>query len=1252
MKSLNGRIVRCVVPVVFGLAIVGIAWWNYTQPPLELFGRPVLTRLKFKLGVDLVGGTILVYEVDPDKKPESYSQEDMVAALKRRLDPADLFNITIRPLSQTRIEIILPTGGRHQADAGEGRRALTEDDVERIKELIQRVGSLDFRILANKHDDEAAINASREFFTKAADSWKEFVTTVGNRWPDVKKEAGEKDKTTIDDVAPGDLDELTDLILRRNPKEDRATVRQYLRANFKPNDQLQALLKRAEAGMPPPAPEGPDGRTFKISLADGDHRVTYSWVEIGKSELHSLRLNNDARGGAIWQAAARARNDSKLFDNQAVGEEGHRVPPGTRGWETVIFSRKVLNKDRLSKKDRDDGKQIEYFFLTRDAEPGKEVTGKHLALAKEGMDDKGKIAVDFRFNTRGGNLFYELTTANKPESEDRGGGRRHLAITLDGQIMSAPSLNAVIRDSGQIHGSFTKVEVDTLVNILRAGALPATLKPQPVSENTMGATLGDDTIRAGTRSVGLSFLVVLAFMVAYYRFAGFVASVALLANLILTIAFMVVVNATFTLPGLAGLVLSVAMAVDANVLIYERLREERDKGASLALALRNGYDRSFATIIDTHLSSIFTGVVLYVVGNDQLKGFSVSLVAGLIISLFTSLYMTRTMFDVWLARGWLKQLSMGRLFSRTNIDFMAVRHYFFTASLLLTLAGGGLFLLRGKAGLNMDFVGGTVYSGQTTEFVVLSDPDRPGHSLRELLGEERQAERLALAKDPLQVEGDSNIWLLTYKEGGETRRVFIPEKVTPEQLRARAEVLPDVSLELIYHSSEELTSDAGSKLFTVRTTEKAYDVVASSISRLLGDKLQRTRLKGWMVERAVVVFPQPVALARAREVLVPALRKAGLVAGAAAPASPGAVGKAAAAAGGAAVAAAPKAPSPGDSLVTGREEVKKGQFRSVLITLTAPAEGDKLAAALASLAGGKEKSIESFQLDEARLVLDGQAYASQVRALLERELRSPSRSSLQVNVDGLVGDDRDRRYEEMQIKLSAPVQGEVFVQGMKSFGDALADRPLPVRLENFDSQLAAATQTRALSAILASWVALLFYVWFRFGNWTFGLAAILCLVHDILFTLGLVALCHYAFQYTPWLANALLLRDFKVDLPAVAALLTLVGYSINDKIVVYDRMREVRGKRPDLTPAIINDSINQALSRTMLTGLSVLLVLLVLFVFGGEGIHLFAFVMLIGLVVGTYSSVYVASPLLLIFGEGQRSGEARERAQRPAVTER
>jgi SecD/SecF fusion protein len=156
------------------------------------------------------------------------------------------------------------------------------------------------------------------------------------------------------------------------------------------------------------------------------------------------------------------------------------------------------------------------------------------------------------------------------------------------------------------------------------------------------------------------------------------------------------------------------------------------------------------------------------------------------------------------------------------------------------------------------------------------------------------------------------------------------------------------------------------------------------------------------------------------------------------------------------------------------------------------------------------------------------------------------------------------------------------------------------------------------------------------GLMTFGLAALLCLIHDLFFTLGVIAFCHYFAEFIPGLAGIFLIQDFKIDLPAVAALLTLVGYSVNDTIVVFDRIREVRGRNPGLSEQLINKSINQTLSRTIWTSFTIFLVVVVLYLFGGEGVHLFAFIMVMGVIVGTYSSIFVASPLLLILGEGRQ----------------
>ncbi len=258
-------------------------------------------------------------------------------------------------------------------------------------------------------------------------------------------------------------------------------------------------------------------------------------------------------------------------------------------------------------------------------------------------------------------------------------------------------------------------------------------------------------------------------MIVYYRFAGLVASVALLANLVLTVGFMVAVQATFTLPGLAGLVLMLGMAVDANVLIYERLREERERGASLAMAIRNGYERALPTIIDTHLSSIFTAIVLYVVGNDQLKGFGVSLTVGLIISLFTSLYVTRLFFDFWLSKGWLHKLSMLRLFAKPNIDFMGIRNIMFVATIVLAVLGIALFIGRLPNDLNIDFVGGTAYGGKLTKGVTIQE-------LRGLVDEPNQKKWLGDVQAKEEPGSHGYRYTLTYhnpgpKDGTDVRTV-------------------------------------------------------------------------------------------------------------------------------------------------------------------------------------------------------------------------------------------------------------------------------------------------------------------------------------------------------------------------------------------------------------------------------------------------------------------------------------------------
>ena len=675
----------------------------------------------------------------------------------------------------------------HKADSAS--RDLTVEEVQRIKDLVSRVGMLEFRIVSNSADDKEAIDAAKELINNA---------------------------------------------------ENDAELK-------------VALMDAQNNGRPPPEPmevvvdpvtgaEYKRKKEYTINLRGNKTRVTYSWIELGPQARQDLGLNNTApqeglRGHAWTQMNAKR--------GQAVLLEPLRETSGKYTWEGALFYSRVC-QDRNLPEDERARKKYEYFVLTRDSEvdPATDqhtpaITGDFLARAWNDQDGAGRPVVSFMFNAAGGNLFRDLTRKNVPSGEGGAQVKRHLAIILDGLIMSAPTINSEIHQYGQISGSFSNKEVDQLVNILRAGSLPATLKQQPVSENTMGPTLGRDTTSRGLFAIVLAFLAVLVFMIVYYRFAGFVASVALAANLILTIGFMLAVKATFTLPGLAGLVLMLGMAVDANILIYERLREERDRGASILLALRNGYDRAFPTIIDTHLSSIFTAIVLYVVGNDQLKGFGVSLTVGLLISLFTSLYMTRMMFELWAAKGWLKKLSMMRLFTRPDIDFMSIRYVCFVATLILTILGGALFIGRLPNDLNIDFVGGTAYSGK-----LIDGQARTDAQFRELLGDANQKERLKDQAVVVELDEKRNLFKLSFKDEDPKVRppriVMLankPDGATPEDraenVKKRAEDLPDAAIELIFLDNFREADSDTSRFFTVRTTEKESELVQATLDRLL-----------------------------------------------------------------------------------------------------------------------------------------------------------------------------------------------------------------------------------------------------------------------------------------------------------------------------------------------------------------------------------------------------------------------------------
>ncbi|HEX5412120.1 MAG TPA: protein translocase subunit SecD [Terriglobia bacterium] len=267
------------------------------------------------------------------------------------------------------------------------------------------------------------------------------------------------------------------------------------------------------------------------------------------------------------------------------------------------------------------------------------VTGRDLTGAQPGTGKNGQPSVNFTFNRDGAARFGEMTGSNIG---------KQLAIVLDNRVVEAARIDARITDSGEITGSFTPQQTSDLALTLRSGALPASISY--LNENTVGPSLGADSIRAGIIACIVGFLAVIAFMLVYYRGAGINADVALVLNLIILMAALAYFGAVLTLPGIAGVILTVGMGVDSNVLIFERIREELRHGKAAGAAVAAGFEHAFRTIIDTHVTTVAAAAILFAFGTGPIRGFAVTLTIGLIANLFTSVYVSRTIFDYVLSR--------------------------------------------------------------------------------------------------------------------------------------------------------------------------------------------------------------------------------------------------------------------------------------------------------------------------------------------------------------------------------------------------------------------------------------------------------------------------------------------------------------------------------------------------------------------------------------------------------------------------
>jgi len=352
------------------------------------------------------------------------------------------------------------------------------------------------------------------------------------------------------------------------------------------------------------------------------------------------------------------------------------------------------------------------------------LTGDAIADAREEVSQDGKASygISMQMNPAGAKKWRKVTQDAIKDSQNK----RRVAIVLDNVVYSAPTVQSEIPNgSSSITGNFNQEDAKDIANILKAGKLPAPVRI--VEEVIVGPTLGQEAIESGLMSLLAGLLVVVVLMVIYYNTGGLVADVALVFNVIFTLGFLASLNSVLTLPGLAGIVLSLGMSVDANVLIFERIKEERKNGKGMRAAIDAGFDKAFSSIFDSNITTILTGAILFLLGSGPIKGFAVTLMIGIACSFFTAVYISRVIL-LWLTRGSNAETAVSfttviskNLFQNLNFDFVKYRKGAYIFSIALLLFGAATTVINGGLNLGVDFKGGRSYIVEFNNDVVASD---------------------------------------------------------------------------------------------------------------------------------------------------------------------------------------------------------------------------------------------------------------------------------------------------------------------------------------------------------------------------------------------------------------------------------------------------------------------------------------------------------------------------------------------------
>jgi SecD/SecF fusion protein len=701
--------------------------------------------------------------------------------------------------------------------------------------------------------------------------------------------------------------------------------------------------------------------------------------------------------------------------------------------------------------------------VTEPPKPEWNFTGADLGFVGPGTDQSGFPAVRF---------------AMKPESRIRFGDfteayvKKQLAIVLNDVVVTAPEIRSPLIGESIIEGRFGQAECEELVTVLRSGSLR--IKPILDQQEVVGASIGDEYVRRNLWAGATALVLIMAYMIAYYRWLGVFSSIALLSNLLMLMGAMVALQGTLTLAGIGGIVLTVGMAVDANILIFERIREEQDKGHKPLQAAKEGFQNALSAIVDGNLTTLITAIILYKIGTGTIKGFAVTLSIGIITTMFSALVITRVLVHYQLQRG-VDKWRMARWLADPSFKFMnKARIAFAISSVVILLGVGGFMVLDDKKKLGIDFLGGATVKVRTEQGM-------PTARMKELVA--RLPGELAGA-DVVALRGSND------------------ESGNPREFRITFKTSPDVAGGEVHFEQE--------------------------IRRGLADVLQRGPIEadvrtegGTSTATLGLYFEGPHSEADVQSVLA----ECGI--------------------------ADPKA-------------AHRGGLRDVFDVTGAVAPGrsaDLVRADVQAGFAGKKDSL-------------GRPYVL----------------ALPIPESSVIG---------------AQVVGEL--------------------------------RDSAIIALALSSLLIVLYIRVRFAEYSYGLAALAADLHDVLTTLGAIALL----VAIPWI-------HVEMNLTMIAAFLTILGYSLNDTIVIFDRIRENRPRVKGTLSEIIDLSLNQTLARTIVTSGTVIAstVIILIFNFGtGNVLEGFAFAVTFGCISGSYSTIFIASP---IFAWLERRGQQRDAGGVPA----